>query len=429
VRTRATILALLSAAVLGAFYWYWEVKSAPVRAQAKEDAKRVFPELQAAGTGEVLLRHDAQPEVLLRRIDGRWRLLKPVQAAADESTVEALLQSLKDTKREEVVAASGANLHDFGLDQPSGAVTFKALSGEAKPQVLFFGMDSPAGDKAYGLVDGKPEVFLMAISNKTAILKDAVELRDKKLLAFDPDQVVSIQWPGFELSRNKEGRWQVGKEPAKPEAVNEWLAQLKGLSAEKLVEEKAAGTGKYGLGSTFTVRLQNQAAPLSLRFATDKAKLFAQVIGLPQVWSLRPSVKALLEKNGRTLMDLNAFDLNGMDVAKFTLARGADTLTAVKKDGAWAWEPAPEKGGREFNFDDFLNKIGGAELLQRLPDADKPAKPAMTLVFYTTNGTVLETITVGGKRGRGTVAASSAKHQVGVVADNLFQGFPPPKAP
>ncbi len=160
--------------------------------------------------------------------------MAPVQSLADEQAVAALLAQLKSVKREEVVDEKGDDLRQYGLDKPSGAVTFKPLSGEA--QVLFFGADSFDGTKAYALVNGRPQVFLTDLAAKTALLKDANGLRDKRLLPFDPAQLVSIKSSaggGFTVEKDKQGFWQVRAgvkiEPADVLKVDAWIAALRGL--------------------------------------------------------------------------------------------------------------------------------------------------------------------------------------------------------
>ncbi len=438
---RVTVALVLSAAALGGGYWAWEVKGRPQREQAKEDAKRVFPELNAEATGEILLRKEKLPEVLLRQTGGEWRLIKPVQTLADKEAVAELLKQLKDVKREEVVEEKAADLRKYGLDEPSGAVTFLPLSAGAKPQVLFFGADSFDGSKIYALVDGKQDVFLTAIAGKSALLKDADGLREKRLANFEPSAVTSVRSSvsgGFVAAKDKDGQWQVTagaqKEPGDGPKIEAWLRELAAIKGESVVDEDGTKAARYGLGAA-RVELNfqggGQQVLLKGKLKDKGPSFYGRLQGLPQVWLLPASAETAFGKTGRALMELHAFDLKPGLVDHFTLWQQGTTLTAKRKDDlSWAWD-TPVKaaaGAPAFDFHDFIAGVGGAERLSRLPDSAKPAHPLKLLTFFDERDQTLEVVWVGGLQGGGQLAFSGSKRMASVVASNLFNALPPAPA-
>jgi hypothetical protein len=427
---RTTIVAVGLAAALGAAYWGWTHKLKPARDKAAEDAKKPFAGLNAADTREVLLRKGAE-EVLLRKVDGAWRLLKPVQAPADAAAVERLVQALADLTREEVIAEDGADLRQYGLDAPSGAVTFVPATEGAKAQALFFGNDNPTGSYAYAMVDGQPQVFLSWLWVKNAILRDAAELRDKAVWHWEPSQLRelrSTQGGGFSLRRGAGSAWALRlggqEEPGRQAAIEQWLEELAALKALRVPSEDGKG-GPYGLqrGPRLTLSLEDgRQLQLNAGAAVDEEGFYAQGLPGTPVYVLGAGDLLLLQMNGKDLADRQAFSLDTSQVQRFEVLRPEGSLKAVKSAGVWAWEGL-DSG--DFNFDVFLSRLAGAELSRRLAQADKPAKPVASVFFYAASGAVLEAAEFGPKRAGGQVAFGSNKQVVALVAENLLEGLPP----
>ncbi len=438
-KPRGTLILVLLAAALGAGYWYWEVKSKPAREQAAEDAKRLFPDMKAESTGEVLLRKDKDPDVLLRRVDGQWRLIQPVQAPADQAAVAALLEQLHDMKRDEVVEEKGGDLHKFGLDAPSGAVTFTPLSPNAKAQVLFFGMDSFDGSKAYGLIDGQPAIFLTALAGKTAILKNADGLRDKSLANFEEAQVVAVHstiGAGFSLDKDAKGAWRVSAggrtEPGDAGKISAWLQQLKGLKGDQVVDEAGKDPGRYGLGAA-KVELsfggKEKQAFIKGKLKDKGPAFYLKMQGLPQVWAMPAGADTALKQEGKALMELRAFQLQAGLVERVSFWQHGTTLTARRKeDLTWAWDKAPKPvpGQKPLDFPDFIAKAAGAERIKTLAPSAKPTHPLALITFFDKGDHMTDIAWLGPHQDGGQVVYSGRKDLASIVANNLFDLLPQP---
>lgn len=431
---RATWAALGMALALGAAYWGWTHKLKPAREKRVAEAKKPFSGLEPAATSEVLLRKKGSPEVLLRRVDGAWRLVKPVAAPADTQAVEGLIKALADLSNEETIAEQGADLRQYGLDDPSGAVTFQPASPGAKPQVLFFGRDNPTGSYAYAMVDGRPEVFLTWLWVKNSVLKDADGLRDKAVWRFEPAAVQearSTHAGGFSLRRGEAG-WSVrraaGEEPGRAEAIDAWLGELSRLRALSVPSEDGRG-GDWGLasGPRLGLRLADgQTLELRVGKARDEDGYYAQAGPGGPVFVLPAHTLPTVRKVGQDLADRRAFKLDPSGVQRFEVVRPSGRLSASRAAGTWAWDGASPQGGEGYDFDGLVARFSGAELLQRLPLADKPAKPEASVFFYGAAGQVLEAAELGPRRGKGQVAYSAEKRAVTLVSPDLLDGLPAP---
>ncbi|HTB21167.1 MAG TPA: DUF4340 domain-containing protein [bacterium] len=441
---RGPIVAVALAAALGLVYWGWVVKIKPERAQAAEDAKLLFKGLDAGQTNEILLRKKGSADVLLRKLDGQWLLISPTAAPADTDAVNALVSALATAKRDEVVVDQGADLHDFGLDQPSGEVTFKPLSPGAKPEVLFFGLDSPEGNQAYGLIDGRPEVFLTDMNVKNSVLKDEPELRDRTVWTFDSSSVQAVRSDigGFSVARDKQGIWQVKTaarhEPGKGNEIDDWLAEMSRLRADSVPSE--TGKGDFGLRKSQGIHLlfkngtemdiiegrKTGQAPRPGQFGQPGQGVYVQVAGKGPVFQLPGYSVPTIEEKAQALMDLNVFSFETGAVERIEIQRPSGSLTAVKTAGVWAWTPPrPLKPGQKaFDFYAFLSSFANTQLIRRLDAKDAPLTPTASVSFYGDNKVLLEKAVFGARRDGGQVASSFMKNQTVIAPGNLLDPLP-----
>ena len=289
------------------------------------------------------------------------------------------------------------------------------------------------------MVDGQPQVFLAALSAKTALLKDSDGLRDKHLLDFDPGQVTAVRssiGKGFQIERDKKGDWQVHQgaevEPVEHDQFKAWLGQLKDVKGDSVAEEQVKSPGKYGLGSAQLELDFGRQVPLVLQKGGLQGKgpaFFGRLKGQTQAWVLPGTAAATLAREGRSLMDLKAFSFQPGMVQHLSFWQAGNTVNAHRKDTKWTWDPPfkAKAGSKPFDFDDFVVKASGAERLGRLPDSARPAKPQLVVTFYGDGDNFLDEAFVGPKQGQGQVAVSAVKKMVMLVAGNVFDGVPPPQ--
>jgi hypothetical protein len=441
---RRTLIAVAVAAALGLVYGGWVKVLKPRRDQAKEDAKLIFPGTSADALSEILLRKQGNADVRLLRVGGTWSLAQPIQAPADQDQVSGLVAGLVAAKREEIIVDKGADLHEFGLDSPTGAVTFRPASPTAKALALFFGSDNPTGRYTYGMVDGLPAVFMVDQNVKTLSLKTAADLRDKQVWNFDLAQVESVAAPGFTMKRDK-GIWSIrsasGLEPAKGQGVTDWLGQVLALRADAVPSED--GKGPYGLASGRSINLGladgshltlllgargKPKVPAGARKGTKASPdgIYVQVAGRKPVFHLPENLVAVLQKPAQDLADRNAFLLPSQSVQRFEVSGPGGVLEASQDKGSWGWvSRTAGPGEKAFDFGAFVTKIAGVSLIKRLPLSDKPAKPVRTVRFYDGGNNLIETGDFGPLLNGGQVVFSAGKAAVFLVSKDLLDGLPP----
>ena len=83
-KTTAVLFAI--AAALAAFVYFYAIEGEQARVEAKAAEKRLFPDVEQGEIASISLRASDAPEIRLERLDGRWRIVAPIDFAAVKRT-------------------------------------------------------------------------------------------------------------------------------------------------------------------------------------------------------------------------------------------------------------------------------------------------------------------------------------------------------
>lgn len=154
---------------------------------------------------------------LIRRGNGGWDIQNPIKSAADLSTVNSLFFDLKEAQVKEFIKISKDTPESFGLDTPKKSLSLKMK--DSKTWTLKLGNQSADGQQVFAQRTGEPTVFAISKAVVDKLFRSLHDLRDKKILKFESDEVnkVLIQTPErlFELRKN-DPEWSLEK----PEKIN-----------------------------------------------------------------------------------------------------------------------------------------------------------------------------------------------------------------
>src|SRR5262245_25643967 len=140
-RLRSTIVLLLLLIGLGAYVYWVEVP------QAEQEAKKkTLFEFKADDVTEVSLDY-SDHEIVVRKSGDKWGIVKPIEAAADATTVKNLATALAECEVKKTVTEKASDLSLYGLDNPFVKVTVK-LGDKVLPTILV-GKNAPVGFSTY----------------------------------------------------------------------------------------------------------------------------------------------------------------------------------------------------------------------------------------------------------------------------------------
>ena len=380
---RIFVLAALVAA-LGAYLWVYEVP------QAEREAKKekLLAVDQDAITGIALVYPDH--EIELRKDDKGWRLVKPVDAPADDTVVKSLLATLATAEVQKTLDEMPADLAPFGLDKPTVTARLTLKAGAQAPAIAV-GKNTAIGGKTYVRKGEEKKLYLTASSVGYGLNKQVKDLRDKQILAFKDDDVTRIDiHPEGEtavaLVRKDKDAWTVdpGDHPADATEVRSYLASLRSTRAVDFPADAPTDLGSYGLTAprltvTVTTGKDNSAAATTLLIGGEKTEgstkeIYVKRADQPPVYAVGEWSYRTLDKGGAQFRDKTVLGFDPARVGRVVLERkDGGGATLVRVEGGWRVEGAEGKKPKKSVIQAFLDD------LRELRGSDIAAEPAKDL--------------------------------------------------
>jgi len=265
-------------------------------------------EFEQENVSRIHLQSGEEKILVVRDKDDAWKIIKPIQAEADTSTVNSLLFDLKAARVEEFVSTSIKNPELFGLDSAKKVLTVDL--GDEKSWTLELGNKSSDGKHYYGRRAGDALIFTISSNTTDKLFRSLHDLKNKKLLNFDKDAVqkISIDYPDktFELEKvNKD--WNLTK-PEKIKGVKEFIGNdiiwsLNGLEYESIVEpplgDKDSGLSQPTVSITVWAG-QGPEVGCKVRVGKkveNKAEYYARVEGNSDLYRIKARLLESLPKD------------------------------------------------------------------------------------------------------------------------------------
>ncbi|MBN8711756.1 MAG: DUF4340 domain-containing protein [Verrucomicrobia bacterium] len=202
------------------------------------------------------LEADQVDRVIIRRSDGQieltqdargWRMVKPLNAPADQASVNAYLNTLLGLSIREVLTDDSGDLSRFGIVEGTNEISFYA-EGKERHQTLRIGQATQ--DSVIAEFTARDSVFRLPPETIKLLNVTTDALRDHRLFPLNIDLVdmIRITFPDrkIELRRGGDG-WQVkaGAEmrPASEQAIR---ALVDAVSSAKVSEYVLTSADKLG---------------------------------------------------------------------------------------------------------------------------------------------------------------------------------------
>ena len=283
---RKTILAAALLIVLGLYVFFFELK---------EDGERLFP-FQVDEVQALDLDYQGQRIRMSRGPSGQWVLNENPPAAADESTIRAILSALSVSQVSKVIEEKPdrADLKAFGLDQPLVAVQVGLQNGQTLP-VILVGENTPIGYSAYVKRRNESQVLLTDAAVRLSLERSPQDFRDKRIFRIDGTKVAKLEIQteneSLVLVREQDGGWKIEapeQGTAKERVVSQYLAALLDLKARRFADHNPRNLKKYQLDSpTLSISLENsEAEKLGTLLIGKNREFFARRVGNPTIYTI-----------------------------------------------------------------------------------------------------------------------------------------------
>ena len=346
---RRTLLMLAVLIGLGGYIYFIDLD----RQRTAQDAKTLLQFDSDAVTQVALVYPDR--ELHLAKDDGGWNITAPLEARADTSAVDNLVNAVNQAEVSRTLDDPQPDLALYGLDSPVATVRLTLEDGTQLP-LIRIGKDTPVGYSVYVQRAGEDTILLTPQALRLGMTKQTKDLRDKAVLVFQQERVsqIEVQRPAETetpvVLRKAENGWTVRAAPrgrpgqtlgpaptdqqADEASVNTFLSSLSGMRAQDFIEHPVLELEEFGLDPpqlavTLTLDGDGEEAPPALRLLVGREKATDQ--GTRQRHIKRGDAETLYLVGDWIFGDLNktAHDFRDKTVARF--AKEAVARIEVKR--------------------------------------------------------------------------------------------------
>lgn len=365
------ILFVVLVGLLG--YIYFIESKKPATPAGEEPKQKVFA-VTADKISELTVKPAAGDPTALRKADGAWQIVQPIQSSADESEVSGLTTNLASLEIQRVVDDNPRDLKQYGLAQPRVDIAFRA-AGDKSERRLLVGDKTATGGDLYAKLPNEKRVFLIPAYLETSLNKSTFDLRDKTVLKFDRNKVDSVAVASLDKDKNleltKAGEdWSL-KKPIDARAdygtVEGLIGRLQTAQMKSLVATDPKDLQEYGLDKpdvSVTVGAGSARATLQIGKKSADGTLYARDESRPMVFTIESGLLDELKKAPDDYRRKDVFEGRPYNATRIELTRGTDTFVFEKtkgqgKDATEKWRQASPTA-RDVDaakMDAFLTKL------------------------------------------------------------------------
>ena len=387
-RPKGLMVAVGLLAVLAGLVW-WSNKKQATKSTTDTSIKLIsIPEDQFQ---QIRIKNVADKVIDLRRENGKWVMTEPKPLPADQDAVGSMVSTLSSLNADKVIEDKATDLQQYGLHVPTLDVTITKKDG--KTSELFIGDSTPDNSGAYARLANDPRVFTVASFTKTSLDKMPEDLRDKRLLTFDPDKLtrVELQAKGqtIEFGKNGQNEWQI----VKPRPLRADSSQMTSL-VDKLRDAKLdtselpedAAKKFPGAARIGSVTVTDASGNQTLEIRKDKDNnYYAKSSAVEGVWKTSADVGDAVNKGLDDFRNKKLFDFGFSDPTKIELK----TATYTKSGDKWM------SGSKTMDNTTVQNLIDKLRDLSATKFADKGAgDPVFEATVTSNDGKRVEKVTI-----------------------------------
>lgn len=394
-----TLLLLLLAFVGGALVYYLEVKPGKPRDQEPDKTREAF-KLNREDITQIVLTRAGQT-VTFENKDNKWAITQPINAPADDSTINSLIGDIVSARISRDIKASAEDLKTFGLTEPKVKLEVKLKNGQSHRIEL--GEKDFSGNSVYAKVDGGQSAALLSGSLLTNADKDVKDLRDRTVLGglsqYDIKSLkLNTENGAFGLEK-KDSAWKLTAPvtgAAEESEVSGILSELTSAKAAEVVSETADDLAKYGLNNSklgVTAQLTSGGERALVIGSKVDEQYYAKVSDRPQIFKIEKALYDKLNPKLAALRSKEIIKVSQEDVTRVQLKNPhipSLVIEADKDHTKWlVKEPADKKDKEASALKVFTPLQSKAEEVLDKPSAAilaKLAKPAVTLSITTKDG-------------------------------------------
>jgi hypothetical protein len=363
-----TLIALVVLAALWGAFTYIDRRQSRQASKVEAPKEEKIFALDGKHIASITFRPGEGEAVTCQHDGGTWAIAEPRKLAADQGTLSTVLNNLTTATVDEVADPHPSDLKQFGLNPPTYSLEVSTDSNPPK-FTLLLGDDTPTSGGIYAQVAGNPRVVTLASYLKSNLEKTLFDLRDRRALTIEADQLRKIEVDSkrkkWTLEKNPEGVWDLVLPPpvrADRFAVDGLISQLRGLTMQSIAAEDKKGQAAYGLGSPeLRLKLTGPGGTETLVLGKkDKQgeRYFAVNSALAPVFTLNSIFLTDFQKDPADLRSKDLFSYSSFDVKRVEIdSPKGHSVFELQKDNQWKQTGGGSKTIPSAKMDTLLSRL------------------------------------------------------------------------
>jgi hypothetical protein len=339
-QTKLLIAAAVLAGLSGLIWW---VKKNPQDTTTATPAAPKLLDVPDARVQSVELQKKGSAPLTLTREKAKWTITSPQPYPADQDAAVSMVSSLSGVNADSVVDDKPGDVSKYGLTDPSLTVTAHETNG--KTDKLSFGDDIPASALVYARVGTDPKVYAVSNSVRNSFSKEVNDLRDKRLLTFDPAQVSRLELvtpkSDVEFGKVNQTDWQIVKpqpyraDSSSIEDILRKLADAKMDLTTKPDDVKAAVTAFNTGRAVADAKVTDAGGVETLNVRQNKDDYYAHSSLVPGTFKISSDLGKLLDKPLDDFRNKKLFDFGFSDANRLEIQEGSTDKVYVRSGTDW----------------------------------------------------------------------------------------------
>lgn len=363
--------------IVAAYYYIFEVVGHKKKEAEKEAAQQLF-QFETDSVNFLKVKNQ-YGEFEFQKIQGEWRITKPLYTDAEENLITSALNNLKNAKKDKEFSVTPDKRKDYGLGEKSVNVWVALKNGSVDS--LDLGDKTPVGSSVF-VSNLDTMVFTIPQYIKTSLDKKLFDWRNKNLLRFKRNDVqrMVIRKSGLKYEFEKKGGsdwdFRTINRPANTSMMSSILNKLENNKAKEFVDEEGTSLAKYGLTNpAYQIDLflgENQGKK-SLTISREiKKKYYAKDDSRKPIFEIDSTLVKDIRKPESDFRDKKLAKIVQNSINRAVIDYN-DTLLTCVKDTANEWHlEDPEKSlVKNSEMTSFLSNINNATISEFVSDEPK----------------------------------------------------------
>jgi hypothetical protein len=363
------VAAVLLVALSGAVWWSKRHPEAAQSSTTNTPASPKLADIPSAQVKSLTLKKKDGSTVEVNKPKDKWTIAAPAQYPADQDAVNSMASSLSPVTADSVVEDKPADLAKYGLNAPSLTVTVGENNG--KSQQIFFGDDVPAGSLVYVRVGSDPKVYAVSSSTKTSLDKSVNDLRDKRLLTFDSNNLTGVEIVSpktdVQFGKSNANEWRILK--PNPYRVENFQVEelIRKLGEAKMdlsgnADDSKKSDANFASGKLVaTAKVSDASGTQTLEVRKNKDDYYARSSVTKGAYKINSDIGKELEKSPEDFRNKKIYDFGFSDPTKIDITGSAGDKSLVRSGTDWKLNGQTMDAGSVQTFVDRLRDASASK--------------------------------------------------------------------